>query len=136
LQPSAMRYSETVDPESDVFEPDFAPVEFDDEAFREAVAEMEPFEDGPYDDDDRTKNSFQIELLSRAEAEDAAAEGEQCVVDVVWAFVADHAPAMGRGATSPSLGDAALDQLVRDLGTCRGPTRRFSGSRPGARAGR
>jgi hypothetical protein len=36
----AMRYSEALDPESDWFEPDLAPVEYDDEAFRDILAEM------------------------------------------------------------------------------------------------
>jgi hypothetical protein len=46
---TAMRYSEGVDPESDVFEPEFAPVEWDDEAIRAALAEIdwEPDEDDP-----------------------------------------------------------------------------------------
>jgi hypothetical protein len=37
---TAMRFSEGLDPDSDLFEPDLAPVEYDDEAFREIIAEM------------------------------------------------------------------------------------------------
>ena len=42
---SAMRYSEGLDPESNVFAPDFAPIEFDDEGFREVLAEMDGDDD-------------------------------------------------------------------------------------------
>jgi hypothetical protein len=35
-----VRYSEALDPESDSFEPDLAPVEYDDEAFRDVLTEM------------------------------------------------------------------------------------------------
>jgi hypothetical protein len=37
---TALRYSEGLDPESDAFEPELVPVVFDDEAFREVLAEM------------------------------------------------------------------------------------------------
>ena len=37
---TAMRYSEGLDPESDWFAPDLAPVDYDDEAFRDVLAEM------------------------------------------------------------------------------------------------
>jgi hypothetical protein len=47
---SAMRYSEALDPDSDVFDPDFAPVGFDDAAFREVIGEVSWAEDEPYDD--------------------------------------------------------------------------------------
>jgi hypothetical protein len=46
---TAMRFSEGLDPEADWFEPDLAPVEYDDEAFREVLAEMQ-WDEG--DDDD------------------------------------------------------------------------------------
>ncbi|MGH2947862.1 MAG: hypothetical protein ACRDPC_16705 [Solirubrobacteraceae bacterium] len=35
-----MRFSEGLDPETDWFEPDLARVEYDDESFREVLAEM------------------------------------------------------------------------------------------------
>jgi hypothetical protein len=38
---TAMKFSEGLDPEADWFEPDLAPVEYDDEAFREILAEMQ-----------------------------------------------------------------------------------------------
>jgi hypothetical protein len=38
---TAMRFSEGLNPEADWFEPDLAPVEYDDEAFREVLAEMQ-----------------------------------------------------------------------------------------------
>ena len=44
-----MRYSEALDPESDWFEPDLAPVEYDDEAFRDILAEM-CWDEGETDD--------------------------------------------------------------------------------------
>jgi len=40
-QPVGLRYSEGLDPESDAFEPELAPVRFDDDAFREVLAEVE-----------------------------------------------------------------------------------------------
>lgn len=37
---TAMRFSEGLDPDADLFTPDLAPDEYDDEAFREVMAEM------------------------------------------------------------------------------------------------
>lgn len=48
---SALRYSEGLDPDSDVFEPDLAPVVFDDDAFAEVVADMD-WDDEDEDEDD------------------------------------------------------------------------------------
>jgi hypothetical protein len=47
---TAMRFSEGLDPESDWFEPDLAPVEYDDEAFREILAEMRWDDEGDVED--------------------------------------------------------------------------------------
>ena len=38
---TAMRFSEALDPEADWFQPDLTPVEYDDDAFREILAEMQ-----------------------------------------------------------------------------------------------
>jgi hypothetical protein len=47
---TAMRFSEGLDPESDWFKPDLAPVEYDDEAFRDIAAEMRWDDHGDPDD--------------------------------------------------------------------------------------
>lgn len=47
---TAMRFSEGLDPESDWFEPDLAPVEYDDEAFRDILAEMRWDDEGDGED--------------------------------------------------------------------------------------
>jgi hypothetical protein len=59
---SALRYSERLDPDSDFFKPDLAPVLFDDEAFADVVADMNS------DDDDQDNEAARARRPSAASA--------------------------------------------------------------------